>query len=86
LRRGYTVYVGKTPTSEIDFVTRDSRGSFAYYQVCYTLQEHNALERELALLLGVDDHYPKYLITLDEENESDYKGIRIINTLDFLLS
>lgn len=86
LRRGYTVYVGKTPTSEIDFVTRDSQGSFAYYQVSYTVQEQRTLERELAPLLGVDDHYPKFLITLDEENESDYKGIRIINALDFLLS
>ncbi|MFA6681452.1 MAG: hypothetical protein WCS35_05430 [Sphaerochaeta sp.] len=50
------------------------------------MQEQKTLERELASLLSVDDNYPKYLITLDEENESDYKGIRIINALDFLLS
>lgn len=86
IRRGYTVYVGKTPSSEIDFVTRDAQGSFAYYQVCATVQEQKTLDRELAPLLGMDDHYPKFLITLDEENESDYQGIRIINALDFLLS
>jgi len=86
IRRGYTVYVGKTPSSEIDFVTRDAQGGFAYYQVCATVQEEKTLERELAPLLSVDDHYPKFLITLDEERESDYKGIRVINALDFLLS
>ena len=30
-------------------------------------------------------HYPKYIITLDDDNEINYDGIRVINAIDFLL-
>ncbi len=36
LRPGYTVYIGKTDTKEIDFVC-DKRGKRFYVQVCYLL-------------------------------------------------
>ncbi len=42
-------------------------------------------EREVAPLLRLKENYPKVLITLDEENESDYQGIRIVSASDFLL-
>jgi len=86
LHRYTSVFVGKTPTNEIDFVTRDSNGSYSYFQVAATVQEPKTLERELAPLLALHDNYPKYLITLDEELESDFEGIRVLNALDFLLS
>ena len=32
------------------------------------------------------DHYPKYLLTLDMDLESDYDGITKINVVDWLLN
>jgi hypothetical protein len=33
----------------------------------------------------IHDNYPKFIITLDEDPETDYEGVRIINALDWLL-
>ena len=62
-RRGYEVYIGKNETKEIDFVAvrRDER---IYVQVCRSLPEES--DRETANLLEIKDHYPKYVVTLDE--------------------
>lgn len=42
------------------------------------------LQRELATLESIRDHYPKYIITLDYDHTS-YNGIKQINALEFLL-
>ncbi|MCF7945663.1 MAG: ATP-binding protein [Spirochaetia bacterium] len=77
----------ETPNREIDFVTFDERdeSGYTYYQVAATVQDQKTLERELAPLLSLDDHYPKFIITLDEDVPADYRGIKVINALDFLL-
>lgn len=41
------------------------------------------LKRELKPLNDIKDHYPKYLITMDYDNNS-YNGIKQIITMDFL--
>ena len=56
-----------------------------YYQVAATVREQTTLQRELAPLQKVRDHYPKLLLTLDEDPEADYDGIRRVNALDWLL-
>ena len=85
LRRGYKVYVGKVDDLEIDFVAKN-RDGLKYYQVALTVRDEKVLERELRSLQKTGDHYPKYLITLDLDLESDYDGIKKINVIDWLLN
>lgn len=35
--------------------------------------------------MRINDHYPKFILTLDEDPAADYEGIKIINALDWLL-
>lgn len=81
-RRGYEVYIGKNESKEIDFVAvrRDER---IYVQVCRRLPEES--DREVANLLEIKDHYPKYVVTLDEFAAGNINGVRIVHLADFLL-
>ena len=85
LRRGYKVYVGKVDDLEVDFVA-ENRDGLKYYQVSLSVRDEKVLERELKSLQKTGDHYPKYLITLDMDLESDYEGITKINVIDWLLN
>ena len=85
LRRGYKVYVGKVDDLEVDFVT-ENRDGLKYYQVALSVRDEKVLERELKSLQKTGDHYPKYLLTLDMDLESDYNGITKINIIDWLLN
>ena len=84
-RRGYQVMVGKMTSTEVDFVTIKS-GNFAYYQVSLSVRDSKTLQRELAPLLQINDHYPKYLLTLDNDPVVIHQGIKQIYALDWLLS
>lgn len=84
LRRGYRVYVGKVDDLEVDFVA-ESRDGLKYFQVALTVRDEIVLQRELRSLQKTGDHYPKYLLTLDMDLESDYDGITKINVVDWLL-
>lgn len=84
LRRGYDVYVGKIGAFEVDFVAQNSKGN-VYYQVALSVREQSTLERELRPLLLIRDHYPKFILTLDDDPEMEYEGIRRINARDWLL-
>ena len=81
-RKGYDVYIGKNETKEIDFVAvrRDER---IYVQVCRRLPEES--DREVANLLEIRDHYPKYVVTLDELASGNINGVKIVHLADFLL-
>ena len=83
-RRGYDVYIGKVDDLEIDFVAINSKG-IEYYQVAETVRDETTLQRELAPLDAIRDHYPKYILTNDIEPETSYNGIRKINVVDWLL-
>lgn len=84
IRRGYRVFIGKTGDKEVDFVAENSKG-ITYFQVAYTVRDQKTLERELKALESINDHYPKYILTMDVDPEVDYNGIRKINVLDWLL-
>lgn len=84
LRRGYDVYVGKIETFEVDFVAQNRKGT-AYFQVALTARDEKTLERELRPLQAIRDHYPKVLLTMDEDPEAQYDGIRRLNARDWLL-
>lgn len=89
LRRGYEVYIGKYDDLEVDFVAKNSENTI-YYQVALTTREsadgnNSVLERELAPLKKISDNYPKYILTLDDDLDADFDGIKKINVLDWLL-
>lgn len=81
IRRGYKVYIGKAGEKEIDFVAENKEG-FTYFQVAYTTREKATLERELTPLQDINDHYPKYILTMDIDPIADYDGIKKVNVLD----
>lgn len=82
-RRGYEVYVWKNETKEIDLVAvrREER---IYVQACRRLPEE--ADREVANLLEIRDHYPKYVVTLDELAAGNINSVKIVHLADFLLS
>lgn len=84
LRRGYDVYVGKIDDFEVDFVAQNRKGTM-YYQVSATVRDERTLKRELTPLQKINDHYPKVILTLDDDPEADYEGIRRINALEWLV-
>ena len=84
LRRGYSVTVGKTGNKEVDFVC-DKRGERIYIQVAYLLASEETIHREFDVYDSIRDHYPKYVVSLDEFDMSR-NGIRHRNIRDFLLA
>lgn len=84
LRRGYQVYVGKIDDLEVDFVAMESK-RIIYFQVAATVRDESTLKRELTPLEKINDHYQKFVLTLDDDPEADYNGIRRINVLDWLM-
>ena len=84
IRRGYEVYVGKINDLEVDFVAM-KENKIIYFQVAATTRDNQTLARELASLEKISDHYQKFILTLDDDPETNYNGIRKINALDWLL-
>ena len=84
LRRGYDVYVGKVDEFEVDFVAQNGKGTM-YFQVALSVRDEATLERELRPLQSIKDHYPKVILTMDDDPEVHYDGIRRINARDWLL-
>ena len=83
-RRGGEIYVGKVGDAEIDFVV--IKGEYKeYYQVSLSVRDENTMKRELAPLQAIQDHYPKYLLTMDNDPEVLHDGIRQIYVLDWLV-
>ncbi len=85
IRRGYEVYVGHMSDCEVDFVAINREG-IVYYQVAASIRTEEALKRELGALEKIDDHYPKYILTLDEDPSTDYNGIKTKNALKWLMN
>lgn len=84
LRRGGDIYVGKAGDAEIDFIVTHGEEK-EYYQIALTVRDENTLKRELSPLLGLTDHNPKYLLTMDNDPLTIHNGIRQIYVPDWLL-
>lgn len=84
LVKGYEVYIGKTKKGEVDFVATKDK-DFKYIQVCYELSSKETIEREFGAYSGIEDNYPKYVISFDKEDYSR-DGIKHINIFDFLMN
>jgi predicted AAA+ superfamily ATPase len=83
-RRGFEVFIGKCGQQEIDFIARKGT-ELRYYQVAYLLESEATRTREFSVYEGVDDNYPKYVLSLDEIDFSA-QGIIHVNLIDFLLA
>lgn len=84
-RRGYKVYIGKVDTREIDFIA-EKKNEKIYIQVAYKLESPETVKREYAPLLSVEDHYPKYVVTMDDFWQDTIDGVRHVHIKDFLLA
>lgn len=83
INRGYEVLVGKSDSSEIDFIASyfDEK---IYVQVAYILADDDVIEREFGAFKEIQDNYPKYVLTMDKLNFSQ-NGIIHKNIIDWLL-
>lgn len=83
LRRGYNIYIGRNNSSEVDFIA-EKGGEKEYYQVTYLLASEETVQREFGAFRGIDDNYPKYVLSLDEFDFSR-NGYKHMNIRKFLL-
>ncbi len=83
-RRGYSVYVGKFGNREVDFVA-EKLGKRIYIQVAYKLESQQTVDREFTPLIDINDHYPKYVITMDTFWKDSIQGIQHITLPKFLM-
>lgn len=83
IARGYKVYIGKTHKGEVDFIAEKGQEKF-YIQAAYMLSDEKVVEREFGAYDAVNDHYPKYVITMDRTT-INRDGIIHMNLIDFLL-
>ena len=84
LRRGYKIYIGKLNSLEIDFVA-EKNGEIEYYQVAQSVIDSETLKRELTPLNSIKDHFPKYLITMDNIPNVTHNGIKQLYALDWMI-
>ena len=85
LSRGYSVYVGKMDTFEIDFVAIKQNQKI-YIQVCRGINSTKTEVREYENLRKIKDNYPKYVVRLDDFAAGNTDGITTMHIADFLLS
>lgn len=81
--RGYNVCIGNLENGEIDFIAT-KYGEKLYFQVAYILSDEKVIEREFGAYHGIEDNYPKYVITMDKFDFSQ-NGIIHKNIIDWLL-
>jgi hypothetical protein len=86
LSRGFNISIAKNKSKEIDFIAQRGNDK-VYIQVCTTLIGEKVYEREYKAFEGIDDHFPKYVLSLDESGFStNPDGVRWMNIKQFLLS
>jgi len=79
---GFEVHVGFLRNREIDFVAKKADRTI-YLQVAYTLTEPNTIEREYTQLESIDDHFEKYLVSLDDLTLPNRNGIKHVQAWNF---
>ena len=82
--RGYDIFIGKLGDTEVDFIA-EKQNKKVYIQVSYVLVDESTIEREFRPLLKIKDHYPKYVVTMDDFFEDNIDGVKHVNLADFLL-
>jgi predicted AAA+ superfamily ATPase len=85
VRRGYSVFIGKLRDKEIDFIA-EKKTEKIYIQVTYKMESEKTILREFEPLLSIKDHYPKYVVSMDEHFNDNIEGVRHISLYEFLTS
>lgn len=83
LLRGYNISIGINNGKEIDFIVT-KHNQKEYYQVTYDLSNKETEEREFGAYNGIDDNYPKYVLSMDKLDYSQ-NGIIHKNIIEWLL-
>lgn len=83
ISRGYDVKIGNLEKAEIDFIATRYKEKI-YIQVAYILADDTVIDREFGAYKGIEDNYPKYVLTLDKHDFSQ-EGIIHKNVIDWLL-
>lgn len=83
-RREYKVFIGKLNQLEIDFIAIKGNEKI-YIQVSYQLSEPSTVDREFGALLLIPDHYPKYVVSMDQLWKDNIQGVQHYHIADFLL-
>lgn len=81
----HSVHTGKIKDREIDFVATKGNKR-VYLQVTYKMESENTINREFGPLLSVDDHYPKYVLSMDEHFNDNIEGVQHMKLIHFLTS
>ena len=82
--RGYDVYIGNLENAEVDFIATKFDEKI-YIQVAYLLADEKVIDREFGAYKGIEDNYPKYVLSLDNFDFSQ-NGIIHKNVIDWLLA
>ena len=83
ISRGYDVKIGNLEKAEIDFIATRFKEKI-YIQVAYILADNTVIDREFGAYKGIEDNYPKYVLTMDKHDFSQ-EGIIHKNVIDWLL-
>ena len=83
ISRGYDVKIGNLEKAEIDFIATRFKEKI-YIQVAYILADDTVVDREFGAYKGIEDNYPKYVLTMDKHDFSQ-EGIIHKNVIDWLL-
>jgi predicted AAA+ superfamily ATPase len=85
VQQGFTVHVGKNSAAEVDFVC-GKQGGKLYVQAAYQLNSEDVCRREFGSLESINDHFPKYVVSMDENMPGfNPRGIRWMRLRDFLV-
>ncbi len=81
--RGYDVKIGNLEKAEIDFIATRFKEKI-YIQVAYLLADNAVIDREFGAYKGIEDNYPKYVLSMDRYDFSQ-EGIIHKNVIEWLL-
>lgn len=76
-RAGYEVFVGAMPNKEVDFVAKKA-DKVIYLQSAYLMIDEETIQREYSSLEAIKDNYEKIVVSLDDVQFPQNKGIKHI--------
>lgn len=83
ISRDYDVKIGNNEKAKIDFIATKFKEKI-YIQVAHILADESVIDREFGAYKGIEDNYPKYVLTMDKYDFSQ-DGIIHKNVIDWLL-
>ena len=84
-KAGYKIELGYERDFEVDFYASKS-DSAMHIQISYLLSSEKTIERELGALEKIKDHYPKYVLSMDDITLNPPSGIKHEKVWDFVYS